>query len=165
MRWPGISIALALILAPAGRPADRFPATEAENLLGKKMVLPDALNGHATVLIIGFTHASQSQMKAWDKRLEADQLPYSIAVLQDVPRLVRPMAIKGIKGDVPDAEKDRYLLVFHGEKELKESAGFAAPNDAYVLLLDANGSVQWKFHGAPSDNTVQDLEIRLHATN
>lgn len=162
MRLLGSLIAL-VITAQAAPPAERFPSIQAQTLLGKKLALPDAFKGHATVLIIGFTHASQSETKAWSTRLEDDLQPYSIAVLQDVPRLVRRMATSGIKSGVPESRKDHFLLVFHEEKELKEAVGFEMPNDAYVVLLDSNGLMQWKFHGSVSDGTVVELEMRLHA--
>lgn len=161
MRLLGSLIAL-VITAQAALPAERFPSLQAESLLGNKLALPDALRGHATVLIIGFSHASQPETKTWGARLEDDLHPYSIAVLQDVPRLVRGMATSGIKSGVPESRKDRFLLVFHEEKELKAAVGFEMPNDAYVVLLDSNGLIQWKFHGNVSDSTVAELEKRLH---
>ena len=152
-----------IVVAQAAPPAEPLPSFQAETLLGKKLELPDALRGHATVLIIGFSHGSQSETKAWGIRLEGDLHPYSIAVLEEVPRLVRGMATKGIKSGVPDSTKDRFLLAFHEEKELKEAVGFQAPNDAYVVLLDRDGLMQWKFHGSVSDSVAAELERRFHA--
>jgi hypothetical protein len=156
-------IALMLAMAQSAPPAKRCPSIETENLLGQKVALPEALNGHAAILIIGFAHASQSETKFWSTRLEADFHPYSIAILEDVPRLVRGMAAKGIKSSVPDSRKDRFLLAFHGEKELKEAVNFVAPNDAYIALLDRSGLIQWQFHGEVSDATVNELRVRLRA--
>lgn len=160
-----IAFVAVLLLAQAAPAAELFPTIEVETLLGKKLTLPDAMKGHASVLIIGFTHASQSEIKAWGERLEADLHPYSMAVLQDVPRLVRGMATGGIKGSVPDSRKDRFLLTFRGEKELKDAVTFKTPNDAYIVLVDSNGAIQWQSHGAVSDATVGELEMHLHALN
>ena len=52
-----------LLFTVAGFCADPFPGLETESLLNQKVVLPDAAKGHPTVLFIGFTHASQNQMK------------------------------------------------------------------------------------------------------
>ena len=84
-----------------GWSAEKFPAIEGENLVGKKVAFPQVAEGHPTVVVIGFTHGSQSQTKAWSAQLHPEIASYSLAVLQDVPRLVRGMAVAGIKSDVP----------------------------------------------------------------
>jgi len=151
--------ALAMLLV-AGLYAEQFPRVEGENLLGQKMTLPDAAAGHAAVIVIGFTHASQNQTKAWTARLQHELPTYSIAVLEDAPRLVRGMAVHGMKGGVPEDQRDHFVVLYHNEKELKQAAGFDQPNDAYVLLLDKDGAIQWKFHGPITDATVEELKAK-----
>ena len=141
--------------------AEQFPAIEGDNLLGQKVNLPEAAKGHPTVLIIGFTHASQNQTKPWTARLTPEFNAYSIAVLEDAPRLVRGMAIHGIKGSVPENERDHFIIVLHGERELKEAAGFDTPDDAYLLLLDSDGTVRWRYHGPFSDSALNDVKTHL----
>jgi len=143
--------------------ADVFPHTEAENVSGKKVALPDDAKGHATVLVLGFTHTSQNQTKVWAAQLQPSVEMYSIAVLEDVPRLVRGMAVGGIKSSVPQNQRDHYLLVFHGEKELKSAAGFEKPDDAYVVLLDRDGGISWRFHGPFSESVCDDVKSRMSA--
>src|SRR5215467_1026935 len=102
-----------------------LPPVEGETLSGKKVTLPAAAGGQPALLIIGFTHGSQTQTKAWADRAAHDRLPaWSVAVLEDVPRLVRGMATHGIRGGTPKDRFDRFVLVFHGEKALKQAVGF-----------------------------------------
>ncbi len=145
----------------------QFPQVSAENLQGKATEFPAAASGHPAIVVIGFTHGSQTQCKAWSIRLSHD-LPeaqrgwvYSIAVLQDVPKLVRGMVVHSIKGGTPAGERDRFLIVNRGESELKEAAGFDRPDDAYVLVLDANGTRRFKTHGPVSDAAVAAVEAEL----
>ena len=156
-----LCIAWMTLCTASGRCAGQFPMIEGENLLGKKIELPQAGEGHPSVIIIGFTHASQSQTKPWSARLYPGVTTYSLAVLQDVPRLVRGMAVGGIKSGVPQEQRERFLLVFRGEKELKEAAGFDSPNDAYLILLDADGTIRWRFHGALNDASLAELKSHL----
>ena len=123
------------------------------------------LRGRPAVFVLGFTHASQSQTKAWSARLAPTIPTYSVAVLQDVPRLVRGMAVAGIKSGVPQSERDRFILVFKGEKELKDASGFSPnqPNDAYILLADSAGAIQWQFHGPVTDAAIAELRSKLPA--
>lgn len=151
------------VLAVASAAAAQFPSIEGENLLGHKVQLPQIAGGHAAVFVLGFTHASQTQTKAWSARLDPSMPSYSVAVLQDVPRLVRGMAVSGIKSGVPEAKRDRFVLVYKGENELKEAAGFSPsqPNDAYLLLVDSAGAVQWQFHGPVTDAAFAQLQAKL----
>ena len=82
-------------------------------------------------------------------------------MLQDVPRLVRGMAVAGIKSGVPQEQRERFLLVFSGEKELKEAVGFDRPNDAYLILIDADGAIRWRFHGELNDSSPAELKTHL----
>ena len=125
--------------------AEQFPRIEGQNLLGQKMALPDAAAGHPAVVVIGFTHGSQKQTKAWAARLQHEFPTYSIAVLEDAPRLVRD-------------QRDHFIVVYHNEKELKQAAGFDRPDDAYVLLLDKDGAIRWRFHGPVTDAAVDELK-------
>lgn len=141
--------------------AETFPALEGENLLGKKVALPEAVRGRTTVVVTGFTHAANGQMSAWGKRLEAEYQPWSIAVLEDAPRLVRGMAISGIKSGVAEGQRGRYVILTAHEKELKAAAGFAVPNDAYVLVLDKDGAVKWTFHGPVTEAALAQLKEKV----
>lgn len=153
------------ILAPVLLAGVQFPSLDGENLLGNKVALPRIAEGRPAVFVIGFTHASQSQTKAWSARLSPTTPTYSVAVLQDVPRLVRGMAVSGIKSGVPQSQRDHFILVFKGEKELKEASGFnpSQPNDAYILLVDSAGAIQWQFHGALTDSAEAELRSKLAA--
>ena len=149
--------------------AETLPEIEGENLAGKKIVLPEASAGHVAILVIGFSHASQNETKAWADRLDR-QFPnpamvtvYPVAVLEAVPRLVRGMASHGIRSGTPKEQRDRFLLVYHKEAELKAAAGFSAPDDAYILLLDGHGAIHWRFHGPLTDSAVAELEKQVQA--
>ena len=141
--------------------AQSLPRCEGETLSGKKLALPDAAAGQPALIIIGFTHASQNQTKAWGQRVH-DQFPvWSIAVLEEVPRLVRGMATHGIKGSVPKEQYDHFLLVYNGEKELKQAAGFDQPDDAYLLVIDSAGAIKWRYHGAVTDAALDQIRAAI----
>jgi hypothetical protein len=133
-----------------------FPQTEGETLAGKKVSLPGAFGGQA-VVIVGFTHASQKQTKEWAQRLHGQGV-WSIAVLEDAPRLVRGMAVHGIKSGVPKEEYERFVVVYKGEKELKEAAGFEKPDEAYVMVVDDKGVIRRRVHGQATDAALQEVQ-------
>src|SRR5215469_12808367 len=134
-----------------------MPIVEGESLSGKKVSLPRDLGSKPALLIIGFTHGSQAQTKAWGLRVR-DRFPtWSIAVLEDVPRLMRGMVSHSIKSGIPKEQYDRFLLVYHGEKELKQVAGFDHSDDAYLLVIDSSGAIRWSFHGSATDAAVEEI--------
>lgn len=152
------AIASLLLFSPLGWCAGPFPTIECENLRNEKVTIPEVSKGHPAVFVIGFTHASQSQTKAWTAKLEPEIHPYSVAVLQDAPRLVRGMAIHGMKSGVPQELRGRFLVVFQGEEELKQAVGFDRPDDAYLVLVDPGGMIRWSFHGPFADGTFAELK-------
>jgi len=75
---------------------------------------------------------------------------------------VRPMIMHGMRSGVPKPEQDRFLPLFHGEKEWKQTAGFTkeAGDQAYLLLVSSDGTVLWTNHGRYSEELY--LEFKKH---
>ena len=154
-------IASLLLFSVLGWCAGAFPSVECENLRNEKVTIPEASKGHSAVFVIGFTHASQTQTKVWAAKLEPETHPYSVAVLEDAPRLVRGMAIHGMKTGVAPELRGRFLVVFHGEQELKQAVGFDRPDDAYVVVVDRDGLIHWSFHGPFAETAFAELNRQL----
>jgi hypothetical protein len=134
-----------------------LPHTEAEALSGKKIVLPDAVTGHPTIVVVGFTKRSQSQTTAWSTQLTKDYgteprlQRYSIAVLDDVPGLIRGIVISGIRRGVPKDQQDNFIVLTHDAKAWRDIAGISSPDDAYVILFDDTAHVVAQTHGSIAD--------------
>ncbi|HLJ46099.1 MAG TPA: hypothetical protein VKU01_08835 [Bryobacteraceae bacterium] len=147
--------------------AEQLPHIEGETLSGKHLALPDDAKGEFVLLIIGFTHGSQSQTKEWSVRArhefpdEGRLRIFSIAVLQDAPRLIRPMIRSGLKHDLPPDQQDRFLILTRDEKVLKQTAGFSNADDAYLVLLGPDGEIRWRFNGAPGDDAVSKIKSQV----
>ena len=57
------------------------------------------------------------------------------------------MIVGSMRRGTPAAERNRFVTVFQGTEELKRFVGFSTSDEAYLLLLDANGTVRWRGHG------------------
>lgn len=142
---------------------EQMPQITGETLSGKRVSFPSASTGSVAIIIIGFSHASQSQLKPWVERATNEfrqrnrVVVYSIAVLEDAPRLVRGMAVHGMKSGVPTQQHDHFVVVYHGESELKRITGFQRPEEAYILLLDQRGEIRWVAHGPATDSALKEL--------
>lgn len=160
---------ICLGLSCSAATAEQMPQIEGTNLSGNLVQLPAAVKGHTAVIIIGFSHDSQTQTRQWEMKVRKlisgspSIQVYLIAVLEDAPRLIRGMIVHAMRGSTPAGERDHFLTVVHGENDLKRAAHFAKPDDAYVLLLDSNGQIQWRIHGQASDTVSGELANRLKA--
>jgi len=146
-----VLLVVASIVAVA--PGEALLRLEGQSLSGKPVVLPDDAHGKIALLVIGFSKKGGRATDAWGQRFKkdfgADQryVVYPVAELEDAPRLLRGMITGSIRRGTPPAEQDRFLILFQSETELKRFVTFSAPDDAYLLLLDANGEVKWRGHG------------------
>jgi hypothetical protein len=144
--------------------ADEMPHVAGQTLANKQIDFPSACAGFVCIIVIGFSHGSQPQAKAWTDRANTEfhndrnVAIYSMAVLEDAPRLVRGMAVQGIKSGVPDGQHDRFAIVYQGEATLKRVAGFRKTDDAYILLLDRTGNIKWATSGPVTDTLFADLK-------
>ncbi len=144
-----------------------FPHTEAETLSGKKIVLPDALNGRPAIVVIGFTKRSQSQTAAWSTQLTKDYATeprlqrYSLAVLDEVPKFIRGMVISTIRRAVPKDQQDTFVLITQDSKTWRDLAAISNPDEAYIILFDNTAHVVAQTHGSIED-AYAPLQSEIH---
>jgi hypothetical protein len=144
--------------------AQTLPRLEGETLSKNPIVLPDAAHGKIALLVMGFTKKGGQATGPWEKQFKndfgADQryVVYPAAVLEDVPRFIRGMVMSGIRSSTPPSEQDHFVILVHGEQDLKHFVGYSAPDDAYLLLLDAKGEIRWRGHGLFKDEDYAALK-------
>ena len=159
------SLCCSCLLALAPVWSEQLPKTASESLAGRQITLPDSLKGLVSVVIVGFSKSSQTQVKEWETRAQkqfGDKFDvYQVAVLEDAPRFVRGMITHAMKGSIPAARQDHFLVVVKGEAELKKAAAFSAADEAYVLLLDSGGEIRWRTHGAVSEEALKELSEQV----
>ena len=130
---------ISAVLLSAATVAQTLPQTKAQTLSGKEVVLPDVAYGRVTLLIVGFTRKSGTATRAWGERLAKDYSSdarlstYQLALLEDVPKLMRGFVAGGIRNSVPKEKQDNFVLLFQQEKAWKAFVGFAAPDEAYLM--------------------------------
>jgi hypothetical protein len=153
--------------------SETLPRLEGDSLSGKDVVLPNDAHGKIALLVIGFTKKSSHATQAWEQRFKKDfgndqrYVIYPVAVLEDVPGFIRGMVTSSIRRGIPPGEQDRFVTLFQGEADLKRFVTYAGPDEAYLLLLDAKGDVQWHGHGlfgeqdyAPLHDAAKQLALQ-----
>jgi hypothetical protein len=170
MRQSRIWLSVLLALSASAQTV-QFPTLQCDTLSGKHLTMPAAAQGNPALFIVGFTPNASEQTNYWTKHIPKDLVTtYSIAVLENTRRLLRPMklselstAVRRDKKNFTTDKLDRFLVIYSNEKELKEAVGFEAPDEAYLILIAPDGSVQWRFHGAFTHTALKDLRDHLHA--
>jgi hypothetical protein len=145
----------------------RIPTAHGTTFAGSQVTLPDDLRGRVGVLVIGFSKSSGDVCKGWGQRLAGsygdsrDVSYYQMPVLEGVPKLLRGMVVKSIRSGVPGAEQAHFLPMFSDEAEWRKVSRYANPDDAYVLVVDAEGRVRWQTSGKVTDAGFGDLKEQV----
>jgi hypothetical protein len=130
-----------------------MPTTAGETLSGKKIVLASAVRGHSTALVAGFSHEGGTACGDWMKTIRGDLAlagvdVYEIAMLEGAPGLIRGMIKSGMRKGMSDAEQERSVVLTQDEKLWERYFEVLDAKVPYVMLIDRNGDVVWRGHGA-----------------
>ena len=154
-------------LLAQGQVGAKIPPAHGTLLTGAAVDLPAGLGGKTTVMVIGFSKGSREEVGAWGKRLASDYrgVPgvqwFEMAELESVPKLLRGWVTKQVKESVSAQGQATFLLVTDHEREWKQAAGFGAADDAYVLVVDAAGTVRYRTQGAVNDAVYDAIRKQI----
>ena len=133
----------------------------------QEIILPDAAAGKVTLLIITFSKAAGEHGRVWNDRFMKDYpqddkaTSYAIAMIEDVPSLLRGVVRSGIKRSVPAALRRRFVTVVKDEAKWKQYVGMKEEKDPHLLLLDKKGLVQWSHHRDFDQTAYDALKARI----
>lgn len=144
--------------------AQQVPATQAQALDKSVVVFPQATGQKVLLLVIGFSHQSETECDSWTQRNKAaymndpDIAYYELADFQGVPSFVMRMILHGIRHKFPKDEWPHFVPLYADEHAWKTLVGYSAPKDAYVIVADPGGHVLWQAHGAATDPKYSELQ-------
>jgi hypothetical protein len=148
--------------------AQSIPHAQADTLSGGKITLPDAVLGHPAIITIGFSRAGGDAASRWGGELrkqlagKSDVRFYTVAVLQDAPKMVRGMIRHSMRNGVPKDQQDTFILIYDGEDAWKTFTGFSGADDAYVVVVDSAGTARARVHGkTPDEQSIAVLKGAL----
>ena len=164
LRRLSLLLMLSLGTVLAGLP-DCIPNVDGKSLNGEQVRLPQDLRGSKAILIVGFTRKSSEQSKQWG--LEVSKMKacggqlvqwYELPVLSDVPRLVRPIALRAMRSGLTPELRSHFVPIYANSEAWKQSVNFSAPDDAYIALINKSGQVERLWHGAFDKSKGSELE-------
>lgn len=145
--------------------ARTIPETDVTTLSGQHLSLPKDLPAPATVFILGFGRSSQQATTAWERPTRTQLAKpgvvsfYDMAMLAEIPSVLRPLILRAIKHKVPDVLQPNFVPLTEDEDKWKRAAGFeeAQTDAAYVLVVDRRGIVRWSTHISFSPAAFSEL--------
>src|SRR5262245_21384883 len=147
----------------------QLPQLRGETLTGAPLALPDAAKGKIAFLAITFSEKAGKSARPWSERFEKDHgsrsnlTNYSVSMLGGAPRIFRGMITRAIKKSVPQQSQNRFLIGTSDEAEWKKYLNVADEELPNLLLLDGDGRVIWKDHGAFEEKKYEALKAKLQA--
>lgn len=144
-----------------------LPEVQGNSAAGPQLELPAAGAGMPRVLIFSFARAASADSRAWSDHLAKDSSTenpasdYRVIMLEKVPKLVRGMAVAGIKSGLPKSQLERTMLVYHDEAPWRERLSVTIDSHCYLVVIDGSGRVQWLGTGPFSDSTYAQLKEAL----
>ncbi len=138
------------------RVGDPLPTLEGQLLTGRDAVLPQAASGEVTLVAIGFTYQSRVPVEAWADwhrttvGSRADVTLFEVPMIGGLASLGRWFIDRGMRSGTPADLHDRVLTVYGGTGEWKRRLSYSPEHkdDAYLIVVDREGIVQWLHHGA-----------------
>ena len=158
-----------LLAATSAFAASAMPSSKVESLAGNSLALPGDLPHRPCLFVVGFSKASRAQTMQWSQRLEREALAekvsiYSVAVIEDVPALMRGFVVRGIRSGVPDALHDRFLVATSDASAWKDAVSYSDADAAYLILMNAGREIVWRASGPLTDSALRSLIDALTAT-
>ncbi len=165
-----LSLSSSLLAAQQPAAGTLIPAVSANTLAGEPVRLPADLHGKDGILVLGFAKDARAQVRDWGKRLATDYftsptvLYYEMPVVAGVPRLLRSLVMKQIAAEVSDRGKHHFVPINDNEARWRALAHVTDANQAYLLVVDATGSVQYTASGPLTEAAYQAVRAHLPAS-
>jgi hypothetical protein len=142
------------------KPGDTMPQLAGQSLTGKPVDLPSGMGDGQIVLIVSFSHSAGRDSQNWGEHLSKDYPHlniYNAIFLEAAPKLVRPMAVSGIKSGMPPFIQDRAVILYRDESLWKQRLEIKDDSWARVILIDPGGRIRWISPGPFGDAVYQAL--------
>ena len=137
-------------------------ALPVQTLDGVARVYPADAAVPKSIFVVSFSKAGSKQASAWTRRLTEARAGiaaslFQVAVLEDVPKMFRSMAISGISQGLPAAMHDHFWIALTGGDEWRAQVEPHSAKEAAVFILDGRERVVWRGHGDVSEAALSEI--------
>ena len=159
-----VAAGLCLVLGAVGAAASsKIP--RAVTLAGNEVAAPAHL-GARSILVASFHRVANGGAREWRRILDDDPRVegwsvYTVVVLEGAPAFVRRMVVRALRGDVPAARHDSFLIVEEGAEAWRELAGSSGEEedraDAVFVVRVEDGEICRRYRGSVSTAAMDEL--------
>ncbi|MDE2691075.1 MAG: hypothetical protein OXI49_11220 [Acidobacteriota bacterium] len=165
MRWRCVAaLGLCLVLNTAGAGASS-EIPRAVTLAGNEVEATKDL-GARSLLVVSFHRVANGSAREWRRVLDDDPRVegwsiYTVIVLEGAPGFVRRMVVRALRGDVPAARQDSFLVVEEGAQPWRDLAGSNGGEEnqeeaVFVVRLE-DGEICARYRGLVSGVALSEL--------
>jgi len=146
---------------------NQLPVLQGEYLSGQRANLPQDSSGRVALLMLGFTYESRFAVESWAKRFRQDfgNQPkvtfFEIPMIGGLARMGKWFIDGGMRRGTPKTDYGNVITVYGGTDAWKRRVGFRDPNAAYLILIDRDGKVVWRYAGAFADDPYAALSSKV----
>ncbi len=144
-----------------------FPAFSGRTITNRPLTLPGSSIEKPTVLVFSFSRTAGKDARLWNEHLAKDfpdnVAAYGVIQFESAPKIIRRLAISGIKSSMPISVQNRTIVLYRDEHLWRQRLAVKDESRAYVVLLDRSGKIYWMDSGAFSDNRYRILKANLAA--
>ncbi|MEP7355437.1 MAG: hypothetical protein ABI824_19575 [Acidobacteriota bacterium] len=146
-----------------------LPPLKGEYLTGRKAILPEASSGRVALLALGFTYKSRYAVEAWGKWFDenygkdARVTFYEIPMIGGLATLGKWFIDSGMRRGTPKSAHEHVITVYGGIGPWKERLAYKDTDSAYLIVLDKQGIVRWRYSGAFDGATSKKLSAQMDA--
>jgi hypothetical protein len=153
--------------APELAIGDRLPLLQGEYLNGQRANLPQDSSGRVALLLLGFTYESRFAVEAWAKRFRQDfgEQPkvtfFEIPMIGGLAGMGKWFIDGGMRRGTPKTDYGNVITVYGGTDAWKQRVGVKDPKAAYLILIDGDGKVAWRYAGGFADEPYAALSSNV----
>jgi len=146
-----------------------FPIIETSTLEGKKVLLPQDLEGTLNVVIIAFQRQQQLLVETWIPFLEAlvQKTPslafYELPTIRSGIPFLRFIVNSGMRSGIPDkSARERTITIYTKKKKFRQILGIPNEDTIYIFLIKKDGQILWRSKGESTKQKGIELERAIN---
>ncbi len=143
----------------------QFPSISGQSLEQQEFRIPQDFAGQTILFLIGYKQDSQFDIDRWligldmtQTRVDAIELP---TIQGMFPRMFQTQIDNGMRSGIPKELWKGVITVYRDGARVQEFTGNQNPNNARVVLLDAQGKIIYFYDRGFSVDALNDLRALL----
>jgi hypothetical protein len=146
-----------------------FPTIAASNLEGKKVILPQDLEGTLNVVIIAFKREQQLLVDTWIPFLESlmdktlDFAFYELPTIRSGIPFLRFIVDSGMRAGIPGkSARERTITIYTKKKKFRQNLDIPNEETIYIFLMNKDGQILWRSVGEFTEQKGTELESSIN---